>query len=150
LYEVVQDQSEKCIRLDCIDQIRSHIEDAQQTAIVEQHLKKYINITLPCVTFNMLYMFSVHPGESTQINLWTTESKEPKYTLTIIDQVKGKAKNGQFAVFIVPHGRYIIYILLFITFCASFVYNLAKGTCLNDINSCLSYQFFCAILLLFI
>lgn len=50
-------------------------------------------------------MYSLHPGESTQIDLWTTESKEPKYTLTIVDQVKGKAKNGQFAIFIVPHGR---------------------------------------------
>ena len=42
LYEVVQEQSEKCIRLDSFDQIRSHIEDAQQTAIVEQHLKRFL------------------------------------------------------------------------------------------------------------
>ena len=50
-------------------------------------------------------MLSVHPGESTQIDLWTTESKEPKYTLTVIDQTRANAKNGQFAIFIVPHGR---------------------------------------------
>jgi len=47
----------------------------------------------------------VHPGESTQIDLWTTEGKDPKYSLSIVDQSKGKAKNGQFAIFIVPHGR---------------------------------------------
>lgn len=96
--------SEKCIRLNSIDQIRSHIEHAQQTALVEQYLKRY---SRTFVMFNTIIIPSVHPGESTQIDLWTTESKEPKYTLTIVDQVKAKAKNGQFSIFIVPHGRYV-------------------------------------------
>jgi len=93
---------DKSVRLNSIDLIKGHIKDAQQTAIAEQHLRRFFVLF---GLFVMTYPISVHPGESTQMDLWTAESKEPKYTLTIVDQAKGKAKNGQFAIFIVPHGR---------------------------------------------
>lgn len=73
LYEVVQEQSEKCVRLDSIDQIRSHIEDAQQTAIVEQHLKRYIVLCI--ISNNNLYsVFTLGRAHKLTYGQWKVKS----------------------------------------------------------------------------
>lgn len=50
---------------------------------------------------------SLHPGDpSVQVQLWSdATSEEARYTFTIIDIHKSRAKNGPFAIFIVPQGR---------------------------------------------
>ena len=43
-----------------------------------------------------------------QLDLWSPSvPTEPRYTLSVVDQHKRKAKNGPFAVFIVPQGRLV-------------------------------------------
>ena len=53
---------------------------------------------------------SLHVGEDpVQMDLWSSSvSSEPRYTLSVVDLHKRKGKNGPFAIFIVPQGRYII------------------------------------------
>ena len=42
------------------------------------------------------------------VDLWVKGGPlEPRYTLAVVDQPKKKAKNGPFAVFIAPQGRYV-------------------------------------------
>ena len=44
-----------------------------------------------------------------QLQLWSKNAacEEPRYTFTVIDIHKSNAKNGQFAIFIVPQGKYV-------------------------------------------
>ena len=50
----------------------------------------------------------LHVGEmAIQLDLWSPGiSTEPRYSFAVIDIQKKKAKNGPFAIFIVPQGRY--------------------------------------------
>ena len=59
------------------------------------------------------HILSLHPGDAgLQVQLWLEgKSDEPRYTFTIIDLHKSRARNGPFAVFIVPQGRLVIKIL---------------------------------------
>ena len=60
----------------------------------------YTSISLPS---------SLHVGEDpVQMDLWSPSvHSEPRYTLSVIDLHKRKGKNGPFAIFIVPQGRYV-------------------------------------------
>ena len=66
----------------------------------------------------------MHPGESFTLELWATEganviteeqesitTHEPRYTLSVLDILHAKAKNGKFAIFIVPQGTVLPYII---------------------------------------
>ena len=57
---------------------------------------------------NVLMLYSLHPGDpAIQVQMWSdTVDEGPRYTFTIVDLHKRvRAKNGPFAIFIVPHGR---------------------------------------------
>ena len=51
---------------------------------------------------------SLHPGEpAVQLDLWSSSvTVEPRFSLFVVDTPKRKAKNGPFAIFIAPQGRW--------------------------------------------
>ena len=50
---------------------------------------------------------SLHPGEpAVQVQLWSEEVSDlPRYTFSVVDLHKTRAKSGPFALFLVPQGR---------------------------------------------
>ena len=51
---------------------------------------------------------SLHPGEpAVQLDLWSSSvTAEPRFSLFVVDTPRRKAKNGPFAIFIAPQGRW--------------------------------------------
>lgn len=49
----------------------------------------------------------LHPDDpGVQVHLWSEAvTEQPRYTFTTVDLHKTRAKNGPFAIFIVPQGR---------------------------------------------
>ena len=52
---------------------------------------------------------SLHPGEpAVQVQLWSEEVSDlPRYTFSVVDLHKTRAKSGPFALFLVPQGRLV-------------------------------------------
>ena len=61
------------------------------------------------LSFSLSSSPSLHVGEDAlQMDLWSSSvSSDPRYTLSVVDLHKRKGKNGPFAIFIVPQGRYM-------------------------------------------
>lgn len=69
----------------------------------------HFNHPLPEMYLVRCFDCRLHIGETAfQMDLWLPSVlTAPRYTLSVVDLHKRKAKNGPFAVFIVPQGRLV-------------------------------------------
>jgi hypothetical protein len=86
--EVVREDG-RCERCEDVEGVRGYVNAAQQHSMLLHHLK------------------SVHPEDpGIRVQYWSEKVPGvPRYTFTVVDIQKSKAKNGLFAIFIVPQGR---------------------------------------------
>ena len=53
-----------------------------------------------------VYYSRLHTGEVCSVDLWHPDvPEEPRFTVSIVDISHKQSSNGQFAIFLVPHGQ---------------------------------------------
>ena len=54
----------------------------------------------------VLLTLRLHTGEVSSVDLWHPDvPEEPRFTVSIVDISHKQSSNGQFAIFLVPHGQ---------------------------------------------
>lgn len=92
IIEVCLDGTESIQRLNCFSEVRTNLQEIQQYFITRKSLEK------------------LRPQQHLTIDLYLSsgghkQRSEPRYSLTTVDIQPSLAKNGKFAIFIVPQGR---------------------------------------------
>jgi spermidine synthase len=87
VFEVV-DAEEQITRLNDTHAIKETIKSLQQFAMLRHYFKR------------------LHTGEVCSVDLWHPDiPEEPRFTVSVVDISHKQSSNGQFAIFLVPHGQ---------------------------------------------
>ncbi|XP_077986921.1 eEF1A lysine and N-terminal methyltransferase-like [Glandiceps talaboti] len=88
ILEVCLSDGEATQRVKTVEDVMKSVEEIQQYAMIRQSLNT-----------------SSHANENISLDLYSSKSPSPRYTLHVVDNLNTKGHQGKFAIFIVPQGR---------------------------------------------